>query len=239
MTVSSSIGRQWTIDQLVTRAWRYAGLLEISTPATTQQLTFGRELMDDILDALATEGAFARVVSFYEQLLVAGTYKYTMPANVIDIVTPAMYIDPTNTDTSKADGETIINVIRQEEWQRYSSKSAKGRPYKVYPHRVSTPIEVFLWPIPDEAGTVRFQIHRRLADSDDGSSTFDLENYWMEYLKTELAHQLAESQSMESGKVNRLFRDALMKLNKAKGKANQRTGTRMFIAQTARWQRND
>ncbi len=200
MTVSTSTGRQFTINQIVRLGYQDAGLLTIEQTPTDAQFEFGRKKLEILLDALEGEGhVMARFTDFVEIDLVVGQSDYTMPANVLDLVNPAMYIGPT--------GETVVEMISEEEWQRYSVKDFDSRPYKFYPRRQGDLLVARLWPNPQETDKIRFRIQRKMADADDGNATFDLQNYWIDYVTTELARRLAMSQSLEQ-KASLLGRDA-------------------------------
>lgn len=234
MAVSSSKGRLWTVNELISRAYKQARLLEVSQDPTEDQYEFGRQSLEDILDQLPNEGQFCRVLDFDEVTLTEDTYKYTLAANTLDVLPDAQYITASETDTSKADGETRIRLVSQQEWHRLSSHGSKGRPTLFWPNRKADLIEAWLWPIPDEAGTVRFRVHRRLADANDGEANLDLEAYWVQYLKKALAADLASASSLDSAAAS-LGREAQMLLEKAKGKANPRPNAQLFVAHRGPW----
>lgn len=234
MTVSSSVGRQTTVGDMVTRAYRYAGLLHVSQTPDTSQATFGRELLEDVLDSLPAEGEFARAVDFYEYTLTAAevtaeTYKLTMGSEVLDLLDPAMYIPADESDTDRADGETVMRLISIEEWHRYGAKSPTGTPTRFMPYRVNDTLQAWVWPIPSEAGTIRFKIHRKATDADTDNVTMDLQNYWMDFVKKRLAADLANSHSLPKSSVAYLDSQAREALQKAKGKANQRPGFQIHM----------
>lgn len=234
MTVSSSVGRQWTVNQMITRAYKFAGLLELSQEPTASQYAYGRKLLEDILDSLAAEGEQARAVAFDEVTVTAAqvtaeTYKFDLSSTVLDLLSPAMYISADESDTDRASGETYMRMVSLEEWHRISSKSTTGNPTLYAAYRVGDTIQAWVWPIPDEAGTMRFRVHRKLADSDDGGATLDLENYWMDFIKKRLSADLASSGSLSTSRVAFLNGQAAEALRKAKGKANQRPMNQMYL----------
>lgn len=236
MTVSSSVGRQWTIGQLITRAYRYAGLVELSMEPRPDQVRYAQGLLEDILDELdADTSVSARTVEMVNVTLIPGTFEYLVDAKYIDLVSPGMYIDPSNTDTTKAEGETPVEVVSREEWQRYSTKAATGRVYKVWNDRVGDQMKLVLWPIPDEAATIRFQMVRELADVNNTTATFDLRNYWMTYLRTKLAALLARSGSLPQ--AGDLFAEAEQAYRKAKSFANQRPDNQIYMSHQTGYRR--
>jgi len=222
MAVSASTGRQFTVNEIVRLAFQFAGLITIEQTPTPAQYDFGRKNLEILLDDLEGDGhVFARFTDFYVQLLVVGQEDYIMPAHVIDLLSPAMYV----TDS----GETVVELISEEEWQRYSVKDFQSRPYKFYSRRQGDLLVARLWPKPEKADSIRFRIQRKLADADDGNATLDLENYWVNYVRTELARVLATSQSLEQNAAL-LARDAEKALLKARMKSNSRSNNYVHIS---------
>jgi hypothetical protein len=240
MTIASSAGGRLTIEQFCLRAYQGIGLRSAQQGADDAawqaDFALARDLLDMLVNGLAVYGVQARAVTFYELTLTADTYKYTLPATALDIVDPAAYIDASQVDTSKADGETIVRLILREEWQKLGTKGSTGRPTLCYVHRELDQIQVWLWPIPDEAGTVRFQVHRKLADvNTDGNATLDLEEYWDDYLFVALQHKLARAKALPLALQADLAGEANGKLLFAKGKANQRPHPRIVLDHASGW----
>ena len=233
MTVSSSVGRQWTIGQLISSAYKFAGLINVEQEPRPKQVKFAQELLEDILDLVDVDGFQARTVEFVDVTLTSGTSKYTMDAKYVDLTSPGMYIAASETDITKASGETPVDIINRQEWQRYSTKSSQGRVYKCYVHRVGDALQLYLWPIPDEAGTIRFMAQRELADADLTTATFDLRNYWMEYLKCELAAQLAQTNSLPPTTIALLTQKAQGASGKAKRKGTQTPNNVIYVSHSS------
>lgn len=229
MTVSTSVGRQFTIDRIIKISYKHARLRGIAETPDENEIQFGRESLEIILDELAVSGEFARVMDFEVVAITVDVAEYTLPSRVLDLLSPAMYIDPTNTDITKADGETPIELVAPQEWTKYSSKAAKGRPTKFFADRTGDLVKAVLWPRPDESGgSVRFLIHRELADSDDGNATLDLKNYWMGYIVSALAQRLASAAGLDQHAMV-LTAEAENKLRMARGKANERATNQIVV----------
>lgn len=234
MTISSSVGRQFTVNQMVEKAYKYAGLLELSQTPTDPQYKYGRDLLEDILDSLSAEGEQARAVTFEEVTITAAqvtaeTYKFNLGSDVVDILNPAMYIAESEDDVERASGEIEMRLIGLEDWHRNSAKDAVGVPTMFAAYRVGDTLQAWVWPIPDEEGTIRFRVHRKLADAGDGAATIDLEIFWMDFVKKRLAADLANSGSLPAGKVSYLDQSAHIALRKARGKANQRPDNQIYM----------
>lgn len=234
MTVSASAGRQWTVNQMVARAYKYAGLLHQSSSPSESEYQLGRELLEDIIDSLAAESEAARAVTFYDLTITAAqvtaeTYKFDMPSYVMDLLDPAMYIPASETDLERADGETVMRLIPMEDWHRQGAKSATGIPTRFAAFRVNDIIQAWVWPIPNEQGTIRFRYHRDLADVDSGTATLDLRNYWMDFVKKRLAADLCQANSMSLRKIQYLDGMAARALQAAKGQANPRSNNQIYV----------
>ncbi len=220
-----------TVDDVVKRAFQTAGIVTLGGTPNVEQLDFGRATLNSQLKSLMAKGISARWVDFVEQVLTAGDYTYSLAATIVDVIGDAQYIDATATDTSKADAETLVKQIDRETWQRLSAKSSTGRPYLFFADRAvdGDQLEIKFWPIPDEAGTVRFQVHSLPADTLAGEATIDLREYWMQYLTWEMAHQIAVASSLKEERCSYLRKVAKEKEIDARSYANQKPNNRLKL----------
>lgn len=228
MAISASTGREFTIGQHIALAYKTAGLLEASQEPSAADYNLGRQVLENILDSLEIHGVFARAVTFHELTLVVDQYIYDMPAWVMEVIRSGAYIDPDET-VSAASGETPVEQIRREQWQAISNKSATGRPTRYFTDRNANLQSVYLWPIPDEAGTIRFQVIRHLADADDNAATLDLERYWNKYIQYALCSALCEAKSQPVGRISYYESKARKELQGCTNKANEFTGNQIYL----------
>lgn len=240
MAVATTSTRELDVTQICLAAYKLAGLMPNEAGAAGVQwdrrTPFAKDLLQTILDELSSEGVFARAVSFLNLTLVSGTYIYSLPASVFDVIENGAYIAASETDITKASSETPVVQRDRETWQTMSAKAAASRPVIFFTDRDANPIQVRLWPIPDEAATIRFQCHRLLADVTDGNATVDLERFWQQYLMWELAHQLAVSANkLEHAQY--LSAQAATKKERAKAQANQGTSSYMYLDHETAWNR--
>ncbi len=238
MTIGTTVGRELNVNTIVLRADQLAGLMApeqgFSGPTWNPRAAFGRDLLETILDELQTEGVFARGVSFTNLTLVAGTAIYALPETVFDVIEDGSYI-AAGEDVDAATAEMPVIQKDRETWQRIGTKSVESQPTLFFTDRSVFPIQVRLWPTPSEAGTIRFQTHRLLADTTDGNTTVDLERYWVQYLMWELAHQLASSASHPESKCARLAQTAAMKKERAKAYSNQGVPSQIYLDHPTSW----
>ena len=238
MTVSSSTTFEFDVNDIVLQAYRLAGLLSIQESLSGIDATFGshgRKTLERIVDHLATYGINANAVDLTTLSLTAGTNSYELSSSYLDVIDTATYIDASDT-ADDAEGETIIKPIPRDEWVQLPNKSAEGKPTLYYVHRAGT-LTVYFWPTPNEAGTVRLQVHRLLADVQDGNATVDLQRYWADYLIWELAHQLSMGSSVSMQRTLYLGKWATTKLKKCRSYARQRTAARVGVRHPTPWSR--
>lgn len=233
MTVSSSVGQQFTIDRIVRMAYRRAGLKNVQGSPSTAEASHAREELELIVDSLSNRGVYANAVTFEDVTCTAGVASYTLPATVVDVVGDGQVVAE-GQDPDDADGGTRIRQIRREEWHHISGKSAQGRPTLFYTNRVNRLVSVTVWPKPDSAQVIRFQAHRRLADVQDGTATLDLEDFWLNYLVAALAAVLAESHSLPTPVVQDKRAAAEKLLLEARRQANQRPNIDVVVAHQSR-----
>ena len=234
MTVSTSKGKRWTVGDVVRRAYQVAGVLEASQTPNDADRRLGRELLEDVLDALTTEGVFARAAEFYELTTVAGTKTYTLPSYVVDVQDHGVWI-AAGEDVNAASAELPITLISQEQWQLLGTKAVDGPPTRMYAHRTGDAVVLYLWPTPDEAGTARLRYQRELADADADNVTLDLEVFWHQYVVQALAMQVAEAKSMPADKVMRLEGRAMRLLRRARSAANETASAMIAVRHATGW----
>ena len=237
MTISSTRGIPLTVGKIVEMSYRYAGLLGATQTLsdTSPEANVGATMLDTIIDALQAEGVYAHSVDFQNVAMVVGQRDYVFADSILDLVGEGAYIDSTETDIEKANAETVVKQIDRQMWQRLSSKASTGRPVLYFVERSGTGVTARVWPLPDEAGTIRFQVQQLPADTFDQASTPDLKVYWQQYMIWELAHQLALSNSIEINKVSYLAKTAERKKNRARAYANQHVPNIARVAHSGPW----
>lgn len=236
MTVAETRTREFSVNDLVKRAYRRAGLLNEHMLPSQQQAADAREELELIIDALELEGLMVRSVIMEHVVLEAGTASYTLPDHVLDVIGEAKHIRD-GEELDRASGETVIQAIPRADWQGISAKNATGLPSLYYPDRSGSQVVVHLWPIPDAAGTARFQVHRLRADNDVGLATPDVERHWGQYLVYELAHKLALSRSLPLPRCQMLAVEAARYLTKAKLKSNEHQPRQIHLTHRTQWSR--
>lgn len=216
MTVSSSVGRQLNVGKCIQRAMQVAGLLEASQSPKTADKELARDLLEAMIDGWQAYGVSARAQSFLEVTLTANDYTYDVASSVLGVYGDGMYISASESDTSKANAETVVRQASRSEWQTISAKSGTGSPRVYFLDRSADTLVLRYWPIPDEAGTVRHQVHRHLSDVDDDNATLDLKQYWHEPVIWGLAARMAFAKALPESRAAALTREADEKFRRAR-----------------------
>lgn len=234
MTIATTRSTEYTIGQLVTIAYRRAGLLEAYQALDATMLGIGQEELQLVCDALETRGLTSRATEFYSIDVTAGTSSYTLPDYCLAVVGSAMWIpDGSGTPSSS---EQIIRQMSQEEWQTLTDKSAASTPSSFMHRRDVIPNIIELWPVPDADGTVRAQVQRLRADVADGSKTIDFERYWSQAIIYQLAGQLAINASMVD-KGTTFLAMAEKEIERCMGNAREQSSFQMIMGHRTGWSR--
>ena len=195
MTVAPTNSYTPTIDKIVQRAMVRTGLKspsdDFSAVHNVDDVRNCREHLQETLMTLIAEGLTMRFTQFRNLQIVVDQYEYELGTDVMDVVGDMKYIEP-GQDVTKAESEILVKVMPISHWDMLSAKDATAsQPTQVAVYRQGTPLKLRFWPIPAEAGTVRYRAHVQPADSVYGQYDVDLEPYWHEYLTTQVAFKYA------------------------------------------------
>lgn len=227
-----------TIDEVVTKAYRRAGLVNVAQSPTTAQLAAGRGVLSDMVYHLAAGGVLMRAVQVGYVTLVTGQNLYTMPENVFDVVGNGAYIDPTQSQVPfQAAAETPVVMKDRDTYQGLTAKSAQSRPYIAYFAREAPQSTLYVWPTPsatENTGQIRFNLHVTRPDVSNGLNTIPFERYWTEYFVWGLAVRLAFDHSLPETAAS-LTPYATAALQQAKGYSKQNISVRAKLDHGTGW----
>lgn len=229
-----------SINTLVLLAYKRAGLLpveaRISGANMTPKLEHGRQLLDLILDGLATEGFIARTTRFYDLPILAGEMQYTLPDSVLDVFEDAMLVPATNPDTRYTNGELVCKQVDISTWSTLTVKgSTSPRPQLYTAFRDGASVVLKFWPVPGEDATMRLKTVRLLGGNADGSKSPDLQRYWYDALVWQLAFALAVDSSMPAERIGILGPIAEQKKREALRYSFEHTGTQAVMNYPTQW----
>jgi hypothetical protein len=239
VTVNPDSTREFNIGELVSQCYKVAGLVNFSQAVDPARASFAKDLLEGIIKHLEAQGLQVRAADFLNVELTAGTERYTLPDNVLDVIGDAAYVPGDALDVDRADGETQIRLISMDKWQKLSSHAAQGRPTLLYPHRQGAQVEARLWPIPQENATARLQVQLLYPNASDSNTTTGLERPWHQFFKFALAHELALSNSKPLERCVYLKAQADQFLVECKGFSNQRANGQFRLSHGGnnRWRR--
>ncbi len=239
MTIATGRTRELDIGKIAQRAYQLTGLASEAQSISNDKLSCAKDVIETILDDLEADGLRARAVAFEYLTLVAGQSAYVLNADVIDVVGEVMFIPVGAVDLEHTSGEVPLVPISRQDWQLQVAKDMTGRPLQYYANRAASPVELRIWPTPTtaDAGTLRMQVHRLAADSNDASKTLDLERYWSLYIIWELAHHLAMANSLNMGRVQYFEGIAQKHLEKCKSYSAQKVPARFVVTHSTGWSR--
>lgn len=206
MTIATAPSALVSINQLILLAYKRAGVLPVEARLSganmAPKLEHGRQTLNLIMDALATEGFVARTTGFHDLQLVAGEPYYTLPEDVLDVHDDAMFVGTENPDTKFTSGELVCKQVDLFKWSTLTVKgSVSTRPQLYVTFRHGALVNLRFWPVPSEAGVMRLNVTRLFGSSSDGNKSPDLERFWYDCLVWQLAYYIAVDTSMPADRV--------------------------------------
>ena len=235
MTVASSATAEFTVDSIVRKAYILAGLMDVQEPASGVQwnarAAFARDMLEMLVKRLEAKGKLVRAREYFNVQLVAGQSEYPLPSSLMDVYEDGAFI-PLGQPVDAAVGEIPVKPIDLEQWQRLGTHGATSRPYFYLAYRAADPITIRVWPTPTaaDAGTIRFQVYRFLANSTGGTNTVDLERYWQLALTYMLAGIVAQAATLDT--AGGLAQQGEQYMIEALGYSRQRTpGQAIMVVQ--------
>lgn len=234
MAISSTPSVPVSINTLILLAYKRAGLLPVEAKLSganmTPKLEHGRQLLDVIMDKLATEGFLARTTAFYDLPIVAGESQYTLPDSILDVHEDAMYVPSDNTDTKHTTGELVCKQVDVSTWQALTTKGTTStRPTLYAAFRHGATVQLKFWPVPSEDGTMRLKTVRLLGGNATGTNTPDLQRYWHDALLWRLAYYVAVDSSMPSDRCALLKMEADMAKKECVRYAHEHTSQQAVV----------
>lgn len=243
MTVSATSSTYNTIDELILQAYKRSGLIPIDFAIGgdvqwNAKAEHGRQTLNRLVNGLATLGFIDHFTDLYIVQLVAGqpTYDIDSDDNVLNFVDSGSHIPLINgLEEVETTGETPVKPISRHRWNSLSAKEAQSTPTLYYIHRNGPNLTLYLWPIPDAASKIRFQIHRLPGSNSTGTNNVDLQRHWDSWIVNALAYEfMSDSKlSLEERAICREDRDA--ELAKLKGYETSNEGPDVIFTHSTPW----
>lgn len=227
MTINANPAVFATIDEVTLDAYKKAGILNIaygigSDSQWAEKAAHGRRTLNRLLATFSTERYFEYFVNLDVLDLTAGLGLYNIDADVLNIVDDGSYIPATNDpEEEETRGETPVKPLSAARWNQLSAKDSQGTPAHYYIERnnsqVAGNLVMRLWPLPSEAGKIRFRTHRIPGSSSVGSDNPDFKRHWEHWAVLALAYEFMTDSSMplEERQLARSDRDRAWELIKS------------------------
>lgn len=178
----------------------YRLVLGVEANITANQLSFGRDLLNMGIKALANEGIELRARERYTQTLTAGTAQYSTPADTIDVLSPGAFV------TSAAGVDLPLETRSMADYMALTLKTIQSQPTQLYIERGTSAgtVTLTLYPVPDSNwASMTYPRVRKLRDADTGAVTLDFPQSYLKALSYMVGADLAESSGLPD-KANRL-----------------------------------
>lgn len=223
MTVNSTSTKALNIGDLIRIAYQQAGILNVAESLSNDRLVFGQDKLDIIVESLVTYGAFVRQIELYDLTVEAGVSEYTLPSSILNLIDTATFLPSGSTS-----GDTHLTKMSRDDWLGITNKTAQGRPSLYYAHRYAEPLQVKLWLVPSEAGTITFQAQKLFADTNNSSNTLEAGRHWNDYFVWRMAHDIALAAGQPIQRVGYIRGLADKALEKAANYSNEGVADRFM-----------
>lgn len=241
MAASVNSTLNYSRDQLITSAYRLAGLWPSNQSSADSQSAYDVAMAADFmnleLQELQAEGILLRTSERTLLALVAGTASYTLDVDTIDVDTGPN--DQAGSIVPTSGSETLVTLMTQAEYLDLADKGATttARPTRVFVDRGGALMTVIFWPVPDATSVSwRYARVRLLKDMDSGGVTVDLARRWLKYVTYAVSAQVASAKNVPLDRVNWLYAEAMRLKEICKDDDNERVKTRFRLAHNGvRW----
>jgi hypothetical protein len=193
MTTNTVSSRKFDVSEIIRMALRASSVLSSYQAPDETMIGEARDLLDAVLDNLATDGVTAKTVEFQTVTVVADTSSYQLAESTLEVLEPVWFSaagqgEPPTTQTE-------LKLVGSQRWRELETDRT-GTPMYLFADRGADGVLARLWPIPDDSGTLRLRVQRMLMDAGPGTHTVELERYWVQYLIQALAAEIAQSKSL-------------------------------------------
>lgn len=219
MAINANIASLATIDEVVLDSYKKAGLLPIefgigSDVQWSAKAAHGRRTLNRLMAAFSTHRFFEYFTNLDYLDCVPGEGVYNLDADVLNIVDDGSYIPASNDpEEEETHGETPVKPMSAARWNQLSSKGSTGTPTLYMLERnannlITGQLLLRIWPIPTEAGKIRFRTHRIPGSHSTGNDNPDFKRHWELWAVRALAYELMVDSSMPLDACDRMKRDA-------------------------------
>lgn len=183
MTVSGSADFELDVADYIEEAFERCGL-EVRTG---YDLKTAKRSMNLLFADWANRGLNRWTIEQRTLILTAGTGDYDLAADVIDILSAVIRRNGT---------DYVIDRVSRDDYLSIPTKTTQARPSQYYVDRQITP-KIKLWPVPDAADSVVYDVLTRIDDADTFTNTIGIPFRFYPALAAGLAYYIALKRAPE------------------------------------------
>lgn len=147
-----------------------------------------------------------------------------------------LYFTPSD---EQSQGETPVKPMSGFRWNQLSAKGSRGTPVHYFIERnnqnASGSLILRLWPVPSEAGQVRFRTHRIPGSSGLGSDNPDFKRHWEQWAVLALAYELMTDSSFPLAERQLIRADRDLAFEELKSYDTNNTPPDVVFAHSTPW----
>lgn len=206
MAINANPATSPVIDEVVLDAYKKAAIIPIEygighDSQWPARAAHGRRALNRLLSQASTVRYFEYFVNIDVLDLVADVNQYVLDPDILNIVEDGSYIPASNDPEEEiTHGETPVKPLSGYRWNQLSAKNSRGTPVHYFLERnnqqTNGNLVMRLWPMPNEAGKIRFRTHRIPGSSSTGSDNPDFKRHWEQWAVLALACELMDDASM-------------------------------------------
>jgi len=185
MTTSGTIAFNMEFTEIAEEAWERAG----REMRSGYDLRTARRSMNLMTIEWQNRGINMWTVDSGTVSLIAGTSRYQLPIDTIDLMEHQIR---TNSGNATTQSDLTINRISVSTYASIPNKLSQGRPIQLYIERLRDEPHVNVWPVPDSNDYVLYYWRmRRIQDAGAGVETADMNFRFLPCLVAGLAYHIA------------------------------------------------
>lgn len=202
MATSGSVNWSQTCTEIIKDALIMVGAIEDEAAPSNEQYTYARRALNRMVKAWSKRGLKAWVWEEATLTLVDGTNQYDIgPGGDLVINRP---LEIANVRKVVSSVESEIRIASRNEFMNQPSKDSEGKPVYVYYDPQLTMGELWVWPTPDAADSIKFSYKSYIEDFDSLSDDPDFPAEWLDALVYNLALRLIPKYEVRGEDANRI-----------------------------------
>lgn len=184
MATSSSYSFDLQRDELIALALADVGAIGPGDTPSSQMKSHAAQLLNVLVKSMDADGAFLWRITRRTATITASTASYSLAADVLDIDEPANFM------VSGETTRTVVKPITRDQYMSISDRTTTGQPIQYFLEKTLTTVTLYLYPVPQDAGSLEYAAVLKARDEDSGTVTADFPAKWLQTLRWGLAMNL-------------------------------------------------